>query len=152
MIKLTPVINTRELPPLKSKSRQHLPSIADLVSPHPRDGELKILSYLRQGVCCGLYFDQGLGRDVLRATQATIHKLGVGPDGHPIAPQGTYTDGTWVWWGALVYYVASYHIALPRPFILHAQQLGWQVDRKSIDINQLDDSAIDSNCATVAAH
>src|SRR5215831_35103 len=66
MIALEPVIAVRELPPARSRLRQHLPSIRELVSEIPFPQEAALLSYLSQGVVCGVYNDRGLVFDVLQ--------------------------------------------------------------------------------------
>ena len=61
MTVLEPVISVRELPPARSRLRQHLPSLRELVRPTASVEEpAPLLSYLAQGVVCGIYNDRGL--------------------------------------------------------------------------------------------
>lgn len=39
-----------------------------------------------------------------------------------------YTDGVYEWRGDLAYFVRTYHVRLPRHFLLHARANGWRVD------------------------
>jgi hypothetical protein len=57
---LEPVISVRELPPARSRLRQHLPRLRELVRPAPSAEEPALLSYLAQGVVCGIYNARGL--------------------------------------------------------------------------------------------
>src|SRR5437870_4116560 len=63
---LEPVILVRELPPVCSRQRQHLPSLRDLVSATSHPMEPSVLTYLSQGADCGIYNDPGLLYDVLQ--------------------------------------------------------------------------------------
>jgi hypothetical protein len=35
------------------------------------------------------------------------------------------TDGVWVWPEYLEYYVATYHVELPKAFVRHMEQSSW---------------------------
>jgi hypothetical protein len=147
---LKPVLDVRELPPSMRKLRQSLPSLSEFTSPTPSPAEQNVLSYLSQGVCCGMYGDPLLARDVLKPNERASMTAPSGPDGERIGLQLTYTDGTWVWWGALLYYVEKYHLRLPKTFLDHAERNGWRIDRSSIDLSRLDDSALDAAVAPVS--
>ena len=54
------------------------------------------------------------------------------------------TDGTWVWPGALLYYVASYHVRLPERFRSHAAASNWRIDPASLNPEELDWDAFDA--------
>lgn len=46
------------------------------------------------------------------------------PDGPTLVGNGSlHTDGTWLWREGLSYYVAKYHLALPREFVAHVRRL-----------------------------
>src|SRR4051794_28734381 len=112
MKELEPVIRVRELPPVCCSQRQYLPSLRDLTSLTARIDEPRVLSYLDQGVDCGLYNDPGLMYDVLRpGTRIDFTPPhGIIPEPQRAYPNLMLTDGTWVWPGALIYYVAVYHL------------------------------------------
>lgn len=141
MNRLKPLLKVRELPPALMKQRQYLPSIRDLIrseaGPHERD----VLAYLAHGLRCGVYGDPGLGRDVLLPTQ--LIPTSYPPDVPSLAPQLTYTDGTWGWWGATYYYLLRYHLRVPHEFIAHALSNNWRIDSSRIALSTLDDSALD---------
>src|SRR4051794_20289370 len=108
MVELEPVILVRELPQARSRLRQHLPSIRELISPTPRPDEGALLAYLAQGAVCGVYNDRGLLFDVLQAGRridaackedSRLQELNV-------QPTLILTDGVWVWPGVLTYYLA----------------------------------------------
>ena len=146
MIELVPVISVRELPPARSRSRQHLMSLRDLVRPCPSSGEAAISSYLAQGVVCGIYHDPGLLFDVLspgRRLDPTLSDesaaLLLG-----IQPGMVLTDGTWVWFGVLTYYVREYHLHLPEQFSRFARERAWKFDPSSIGLDDLDWSNLDA--------
>lgn len=147
---LKPILDVRDLPPSMRKLRQDLPSLSEFTSPPPSPVEEKVLSYLGQGVCCGMYGDPLLARDVLEPTEPASITLPAGPSGEQMGPQLTYTDGTWVWWGALLYYVEKYHLRLPKAFLDHAERNGWWIDRSSIDLSRMDDSSLDAAVAPVS--
>ncbi|MCF2435152.1 hypothetical protein LV779_13180 [Streptomyces thinghirensis] len=46
------------------------------------------------------------------------------PDGPTLVGNGSlFTDGIWLWREDLSYYVARYHLALPREFVAHVRGL-----------------------------
>jgi hypothetical protein len=151
MTVLRPILDVKELPPALSARRQHLPSLRDSISPEAGRHEKDVLSYLRQGVCCGVYGDPGLGRDVLNPARSIGKIEADRPDGASAGPQLAYTDGTWVWWGAILYYIETYHLRLPEEFLRHAEQRQWRVDASGIDLGNLDDSALDAAAPALAA-
>jgi hypothetical protein len=143
---LEPVISVRELPPARSRLRQHLPSLHELVRPAPSAEEPALLSYLAQGVVCGIYNDRGLVFDVLQPGV----RLDVASQHDPrwsassIQPGVLLTDGVWVWPGVLPYYVAVYHLQLPARFLQFAQQRQWQIDPSAIKADELNWDAYDA--------
>jgi hypothetical protein len=134
MTTLEPVLLVRELPPARSGLRQHLPSMRELVSPTPSAREPDVLSYLAQGVVCGIYNDRGLLFDVLqpglRIDVASQQDPGL--SGMVIQPGLMLTDGAWVWPGELSYYVAAYHLQLPERFLRFAEEHSWKIDPSAI--------------------
>src|SRR4051812_20735415 len=111
MIPLQPVLSVRELPPACAKLRSHLPSLRDFICSTPGPRESEALSYLRQGVACGLYYDRGLLYDVLQPGRLIEpgQTNGTSESSTLIEPHVLLTDGRWIWPGALPYYVATYH-------------------------------------------
>jgi hypothetical protein len=146
MVKLEPVILVRELPPARAVLRQHLPSLRDLLAPTPSPQEPAILSYLAQGVVCGIYNDRGLLFDVLQHGQR-IDVLSQ-QDPHlaslTIQPSLMLTDGAWVWPGVLPYYLARYHVQLPARFLQFAEGRHWRIDPAAINPAELSWDAYDA--------
>ena len=146
MIDLEPVIAVRELPPARSRLRQHLMSLRELVRSRLSPDESAILAYLRQGVVCGIYHDPGLLFDVL----APGRRLGSLPSTDSASSSSSLqagmvlTDGTWVWYGVLPYYVSEYHLQLPERFLRFAEQRAWKIDPASICLEEVDWDALDA--------
>jgi hypothetical protein len=138
MTALEPVILVRELPPSRSQLRQYLPSIRDLVAATPSADEPALLSYLGQGVVCGIYNDPGLLRDVLHAGQRIdlVSQNDPRLSGLTIQPSLMLTDGAWVWPGVLPYYVAVYHLRLPDRFLRFAAEHNWKI-ASGINLDEL---------------
>lgn len=148
---LEPVISVRELPPACRSRRQHLPSLSDQVSETPQTDESLLLSYLGRGVDCGIYNDPGLLFDVLRPgvrIDDAVFREFV-PDPRKRHPHIILTDGTWVWPGALLYYIASYHVRLSERFRSHAAASAWKIDPSSMNPEELDWDAFDTICEPV---
>ena len=122
---LEPVILVRELPPVCRSQRQYLPSLRELISDTPQTDESRILSYLGQGVDCGIYNDPGMVFDVLQPGKRIDGSvfLEFVQDSRRRYPHIMLTDGSWVWPGVLLYYVAVYHLSLPERFLRHADCL-----------------------------
>lgn len=146
MTTLEPVISVRELPPARSRLRQHLPSLRELVRPTAAPEEPALLSYLDQGVVCGIYNDRGLLFDVLQPEQ----RLDVASQHDPrLSALGVragllLTDGRWVWPGVLPYYVAVYHLQLPARFLQFGEQQHWKIDPAAIKPDELNWDAYDA--------
>jgi hypothetical protein len=145
MTALEPVIAVRELPPVCSSQRQHLPSIRELVSPTPGPQERAILAYLAQGFDCGIYNDPGMLYDVLepgkRIDFSSVQEV---PEVSDLAPHLIMTDGVWVWPGAVLYYIAVYHIRLPDALLRHAERCGWKIDPSQFSREELNWDAFDA--------
>jgi hypothetical protein len=95
----------------------HLPSIRDAVRPSPHPNADNIVAYLEAGI--GL---AGVGMyvgDVLNPSS----RIGISP--------GLETDGVWLWRADLPYYVATYHVELPKDFVDHMQQNNWSIPELS---------------------
>ena len=151
MTALEPVILVRELPPVCSRQRRHLPSLRELVSPSPHPREAAILAYLAQGVDCGIYHDPGLLYDVLQPGKKIDFSAlpEAAPGGGTIYPHLIMTDGVWVWPGALLHYVAVYHIRLPERFLQHAEEHQWKVVPSHVKLEDLSWDALDAVPAEV---
>jgi hypothetical protein len=144
MKNLQAIINVREIPPACSQWRQRLPSLRDYVSTTPSREEEKILGYLSQGVVCGIYNDRGMLFDVLQPGRR-LENLGSGAKraGSSPPPNLILTDGTWLWPGALWYYVAAYHLQLPATFVQHAEGHQWRIDPAAVRVEELQWDAFD---------
>jgi len=146
MKSLRPVITVREIPPACSQARADLPSLQTYVSSTPSHGEALVLEYLCQGVICGIYNDRGMQYDVLESGRRIepFRRVGKTEDNNVIQPNLILTDGTWVWPGALPYYVAIYHLQLPTEFLHHAERQNWHIDPASVPVEELNWDAFDS--------
>ena len=153
MKKLEPIIAVRELPPVCRSQRQYLPSLRQYVAEVPQADEFWMLYYLGQGVDCGIYNDPGMLFDVLqpgtRIDDAVFQEFVSDP--RKRHPHIMLTDGTWVWPGALLYYVATYHVRLPEGFRAHAAASDWRIDPASTNPEELDWEAFDV-IGDLAAH
>ena len=58
------------------------------------------------------------------------------PDEAPIGPLRLLTDGTYVWPSDLPYYLRSYHLQLPRAFIIHARESEFRIPAP-LDVTRL---------------
>jgi hypothetical protein len=143
---LEPLILVRELPPACARQRHYLPSIRELISitPHPR--EAQILSYLSQGVDCGICNDPGMLYDVLQpGTRIDFSRVRqVLPQLPSLQPHLMMTDGSWVWPGAVLYYLAAYHIRLPERFLHQAEKCQWKIDPGPLQREELNWDAFDA--------
>jgi hypothetical protein len=146
MTALEPVILVRELPPARARLRQELPSIRELVAAEPAPEEPAVLSYLAQGIVCGVYNDPGLLLDVLQPGR----RLDDACQQHPrlsalaLQPSLMLTDGVWVWPGVLPYYVAVYHLRLPSRFLQFARDRQWKVDASAVKPEDMSWDAYDA--------
>ena len=139
MIKLKSICAFRELPAGYHKSRQHLPSIRDLLSPVAEPYERLMLKYLFDGVIFDPLtaespydiFTPGLriGRIVVDEYQPGDPFLTAG---------GSQTDGVWYWHGFHIYYFKQYHLALDPAFVERAAVNNWKIKADSIDVKQID--------------
>ncbi|MGY0069049.1 hypothetical protein ACWZEH_20120 [Streptomyces sp. QTS137] len=86
-------------------------SIKDAVRPFPKPDEQSILTYLRNGT--EIWSEMSAGPDVLDPEGPTLTGIG-----------SLSTDGTWLWREDLLYYLATYHVALPDEFLDHIRSLG----------------------------
>jgi hypothetical protein len=100
---------------------------------------------LSQGVVCGVYFDPGLLYDVLQPGQPIEVRRtdGDAREGRCVQPNLILTDGTWIWPGALLYYVEEYHLQLPSTFLQYAERCQWRVDPASVQVEALNWDAFD---------
>jgi hypothetical protein len=97
-------------------------------------------------MACGVYNDRGMLYDVLQAGRKieNAHREGPAGEDRLIQPNVLLTDGTWVWPGALLHYVAVHHVALPRQFLQYAESRQWKIDALSIDLDNLNWDAFDA--------
>ncbi|MGW2066546.1 hypothetical protein ACWCO9_39130 [Streptomyces sp. NPDC001937] len=97
--------------------RPHSPSLRAAVGvewpPHARE----LIRYLRSGA-------------VLAATAGLTHDV-LSPDRTIIGGLSLLTDGQWLWYSDLAYYVEHHHVALDAAFIAHAQSRDWTVPQLS---------------------
>jgi hypothetical protein len=62
------------------------------------------------------------------AGDSTYDVIAAADLGHiDLGPPHQLTDGVYVWPADLAYYLRTYHVRLPRPFIVHARRNGWRV-------------------------
>jgi hypothetical protein len=102
-------------------------SLAAAVSDHPSQDEDRIIEYLNNGVTSAVA--PCIVSDVLQPSSEIF-----------IGPLTTLTDGVWEWPSDLAYYVEKYHVRLPKEFVAHMREAGWQIPEKSqIDLARLDD-------------
>lgn len=73
----------------------------------------ELIQYLRSGV-------------VLAATAALTHDV-LSRDRTIIGGLSLLTDGHWLWYSDLAYYVEHHHVALDAAFIAHTQSREWTV-------------------------
>jgi hypothetical protein len=148
MFVLRPVISVREIPPNTARIRSHLPSIRTLVSQQPHDEETRLLQYLQQGVFGCFYPDPKLAHDVLEPARRVNRQLpgealglttssAPGGDSISIDPNSVLTDGTWLWPGVLVYYLARYHLRLDPAFVDHARARNWSIRPSEVNLDDL---------------
>jgi hypothetical protein len=108
MKKLNKVGFFRELP----HGDEDGPILREMVSSSPHQDEANVLNYLNLGeelITC-----LGLTSDVLY------------PSSEMISPH-ILTDGVWAWPLDLEYYVRTYHVQLPEPFLRHMNKNQWKI-------------------------
>ena len=49
------------------------------------------------------------------------------------APAVVLTDGSWIWPAALMYFVRTYHVAVPDDFVAHMRSRDWSVTEITVD-------------------
>lgn len=57
-----------------------------------------------------------------------------------IGPSNVLTDGFYIWPADFAFYVRTYHVHVPRAFVMHAKRNGWQVPE--VDVASLPELAI----------
>jgi hypothetical protein len=128
---LRPVLLVRDLPGCWCHLRQTFPALREFVRPGPHPREQQALEYLRQGVNIAVFLDDTLVGDILSPGKRI--------DSEEVPALNVLSDGTWVWSGALIYYVEQYHVRLPEEFLAHAEAAGWQIrpieDEEAIDLS-----------------
>ena len=101
------------------------PSLKSCIADRPQENEGQIIQYLKSGVifvaCMGVF------KDILDETSDVW-----------IAPH-ILTDGNWLWYNDLSYYVERYHTRVPPEFVRAMKLNQWQVPpESSIDLNELE--------------
>lgn len=101
------------------------PSLTECISDYPQENERQIIQYLKSGIifmaCMGVF------KDVLDDTRNFW-----------IAPH-LLTDGSWLWYNDLSYYVETYHARVPPKFVRAMKLNQWKVPpENSIDLNELE--------------
>lgn len=152
MVALETVISVRDLPSSYASLRLELPKIEDFISDTPFLNKQKLTAYLFQGVPIELTFDISLVYDLFKKgtrienikseeyiSVECKNELEITND-EVIDPAILYTDGTWVWPGAVIYYVKEYNLELKEAFITHAIANSWMVNESTIDLRELDTS------------
>ena len=89
------------------------PSLGDMISTYPQEEEMKIVSYLKQGLV--IIACIGRATDILSEKEIVI--------GSP----HILTDGEWAWPNDLAYYVETYHAKVPSAFIEYMKENNWVV-------------------------
>jgi hypothetical protein len=115
------------------------------MSPNPAPLEELVLGYLSQGVLCGIYNDKGMLFDVFPPKRRIegVQLVGKTGENRPIQPNLILTDGTWLWPGALLYYIKEYHLQLPSTFLHHAERQSWQIDPATVQVEELNWDSFD---------
>lgn len=131
---LRPILDVKEIPPAHRELRKQLPSLRSFLSPTPAPSEPLVLSYLGQGIPCGVSYDPGLLHDVLAPGRRLDSAC---------KPNAILTDGVWLWPGALQYYVREYHLRLPGEFLLFAQGQQWRIEPSRVCVDELSSEAFD---------
>jgi hypothetical protein len=128
---LRPVLLVRDLPGCWRHLRQSFPLLREFVRPDAHPREQQALEYLKQGVNIAVFLDDTLVGDVVSPGKRI--------DSEEVPALNVLSDGTWVWSGALIYYVEQYHVRLPEEFLDHAEAAGWQIgqiqDEEAIDLS-----------------
>jgi hypothetical protein len=122
-VRLTPVVRFREFP----FGTLQDPSMGDFISDEPGPHQADALRYLRSGVISAIPMGGDLPdwRERSRKANPVI-------DGERLSGLTEMTDGVYLWFAALIYYVEEYNLRLPREFLDHAARHNWVVDRASV--------------------
>lgn len=99
-------------------------SLIKAIRNYPSEIEDKIVEYLENGVV--FCVTPELVFDILDETKGVITNLEL------------LTDGVWVWYSDLAYYVKNYHVELDEEFIQYVQNKKWIMpDEKEFDLLKL---------------
>jgi hypothetical protein len=106
-----------------SYGRKNGPSINDYFSDKNSDDEENIINYIKSGKV--FIVSPGIVYDIF--------------DKSKLIEGGPYilTDGEYVWFHELAYYIEQYHIKLPEEFIMHMKSNNWEVPQ-NVDLNILE--------------
>ena len=97
------------------------PFLREAVRSEASEDESRMISYLTKA-------------GIIATTGMMVHDV-LDPDRKDVAVLEIATDGVWAWPTDLPYYLATYHVALPEPFIQHMRSQGWRMP--NLDQNQL---------------
>jgi hypothetical protein len=98
--------------------------LSDLVSESVQPHEDEVIAYLQSGIIFITCF--GFVGDVLN------------PDSDfEVAPH-LLTDGSWLWYNDLYYYVKNYHVRLPSEFVNHMKSKEWKISPEEIDLEAIE--------------
>lgn len=87
---------------LNNKSKTQIPSIYEFISDEQMPNHNQIIAYLNQGYVLASY--RGFSDNVMDAEQ-------------PIAGgYSIFTDGKWLWFYSVPYYIQNHGLILPKPF------------------------------------
>lgn len=122
-VQLKPVVRFHEFP----FGTANDPSMRDRMSPRPWPQQAQVLEYLRSGLILGVT----MGAD-LTDPFAPNERANPMIEGRPQGGTTEMTDGTWLWYAGLIYFVEKYNVCVPEEFVRHAARQGWQVDKERL--------------------
>jgi hypothetical protein len=120
---LTPVVRFREFPFGTADD----PSMREFTSPQPWENQEDVLRYLRSGLVLGVNMGADLTDwfDPPRKANPLI-------EGQRRGGVTEMTDGVWFWYAGLIHFIETYNVRVPAPFVAHAAQHHWRVDKERI--------------------
>ena len=102
-----------------SYGEENDPSIFDVIGSEISNKK-EICNYLKSGF-------------VLAACAGTVSDV-INPEKGIIGPPDCLTDGTWIWYADLAYYVAEYNLKPDEAFLEHMKNNSWKIP-ENIDID-----------------
>lgn len=127
-VKLKPVVRYREFPFGTADD----PSMREFIAAAPRDGQGRVLEYLRSGHVLAVPMGADLADwfDCPNRANPLIN-------GRVVGGATPMTDGTWFWPAGLIHFVEKYNVAVPTEFVEHAARNGWRVG-EAVDAGEFD--------------